>query len=325
MANLQLTDEINIKQAFESINLPEVEVSDSVINSIKNSKHHNPKKKRAFAVGLIAAVLLLSTTAFATAHVWILKDSNNNIVLKLKEPDEENQIPPDSSTDQEFNNLIDELEPGKAIIYYDANQPKPENPNTSETLTTYSKPVKYTDLATLKTEAGIYFAIPSKLPEGYAFSEGEISFETIQFDHYNILNKLKEETMSSGKNVAAEELGTSSKARMVGIVYKNNKDEEFRVTIFILDGEVLYTDSSRYSKAEKIILNDREILYSDENELKEIMMRELQPGGQRIIKTIKDGKETEMETVINSYIHYSITSTDLAKEELLEVVGSMIP
>jgi len=322
MKNMLLTDEIEIRQAFESMTLPEIDVSDSVISSIKSVNPRNMKKKRAFAIGLIAAALLLSTTAFAAVNRWILKDSNNNVVLTLQGPDEENQKPFNSSTDPDYQKIVSGLEPGKAIIYYDARQPKPENTHTSEILSVYCEPVKYTDLDTLTDDAGIYFAIPSSLPEGYAFSEGYIMFDSMPFDFNEILGKLKEDTMNSGKNIAAVEWETSSNERSIGMVYRNDRNEEIRVNIFILPGENLYTDDPRYSKSEKITLNGSEILYTEVKDLKEIIMRELQPGGQRTVKTFENGKVTE--TVINSYIHYTITSTDLTREEMLDIAESMI-
>ena len=323
MKNMRLTDEVEIRQAFESITLPEIDVSDSVINSIKSTKPHSAKKKRAFAVGLIAAALLLSTTALAAVNMWILKDGDN-VVLKIREFDDENQKP--FEIDGEFDNLIKDLEPGKAIIYYDAAQPKPKKPNTSEILTSYSPPVKYTDLDTLIKEAGIYFAIPSKVPEGYVFSEGDISFDPLPYDHDEILGKLKEETANSGKNGAAVEWGTSSNARSIRMVYKNDRNEKFVLNVFILEGEDMYTDDPWYFKSEKITIKGRDILFTGVDKKgrgKEIIMRELQPGGQRTVKTFEDGVETE--TVINSYIEYIITTNDLTKEELLSMAESMIP
>lgn len=124
-------------------------------------------------------------------------------------------------------------------------------------------------------------------------------------------------------NIAALEWETYSKTRSVRLVYSNDKNEEYQVKIFILDGENFYTNDPRYSKYEKITLNGREILYTEDKKMKEIIMREPQPDGQRTVKTFENGKETEI--IINSYIHYTITSMDLSKEELLSVVESMIP
>jgi len=309
MENLRSTDEI--KEAFESINLPEIDVSDSVINSIKNIKRHNPEKKKVFAISLAAAALFLLASAFATVNIWILKDKNNNIILRYQEFNEENQKPFDIDSDLELLNLINNLEPGKAIVYYDARQPRPSYSNDAEVIVTYSKPVKYTDIDMLIAEAGIDFATPSSFPAGYAFAEGDITFDPLPLDP-EMFSKLKEEAMSNGKNIASIECETSSKARSVSLVYKN-MNKEFRLHLTVFQGENLYADELKHSTFEKMTLNNTEILYVEkEDDIKEIIMRELYPNW-----------ESKVET--SSYIHYTISSKDLSKEELLNIVRSMIP
>lgn len=84
----------------------------------------------------------------------------------------------------------------------------------------------------------------------------------------------------------------------------------------------MYTDIQDLT-IEHMTLNGREILYIEKEDVRKIEMRELLPDSKRIAEIIENGKAVKKE--INSYIHYTISSKDLSKEELLEVVQSMIP
>ncbi len=320
MENLQSTDEI--KRAFEGIKLPELDVSDLVVNSIRNAKyqHYLPRKRRAFVIGLSAAILFLSATAFAVANIWRLNDENNNTILQYMPFNEQNQKPFDSSTDLEYQNLINSLAPGKSITYYDARQPKPKGSNVSAVISSYSKPVKYTDLDMLRAKFGISFATPSQLPEGYIFTEGDLTFEPVP-PNDDTFNKLKEEVKTSGKNIVAVECETSSKASSVSMAYKNT-DKEFMLYVNIFEGKNLYTDELQNSIVENMLLNGREILYIEKDSARKIIMREALPDRQRTVETFEAGKALNKGT--NSYIHYTISSKDLSKEELLDIAQSMI-
>jgi hypothetical protein len=315
MKNLQLTDEI--KQAFESIDLPEIDVSDSVINSIRNADFGYTRKKNAIVYGLLAAVLFITASAFTALKIWTLKDGNNNIILRYQEFNEENPEPYDISSDTELQNKIDNLEPGKALIFYDAMKKK----RNSETLTIYSRQEKYTDLDVIMEKAGFDFAVPSSLPEGYTFSEGGLNYEPLQLepDIFNeVISKLKEETRKTGKNTATLEWETSSKVLGVSLLYKNG-EKEFRVNVSIANGEDMYADL-KDSKFKNLTVNGKEILYIEKDNKKEINMRE--PYGQSTVKTFEDGKSSDK--IINTYIHYSILSKDLSREELINIVQGMI-
>jgi len=323
MENLQLTDDL--KQAFESINLPEIDVSDSVINSIKNARFRNPEKKKVLAISLLAAALFIVASAFAARNLWILRDENNNIVLQYLEFNEESQIPLEIEADVELKSLIDNLEPGKAIFYYDARQTKANDTGKSEIIIiTYSKPVKYTDMDVLIAKSGLDFAIPYNIPAGYAFSKGYITFDPLPIIDHNIVDKLIEETINSGKNIATAEWETSSKARKVSLVYKNaDTDKEFTVRATVFEGEYLYTNGYKNSFVEKTTLNGREVLYVEkEDGVREIIMRELYSDEQSTGRIYIDGKGLSRKA--NSYIHYTISSKDMSKDELLNIAQSMI-
>lgn len=316
MENLQLTNEI--KQAFNSVNLPEIDLSDSVINSIKNAKYYGSKNKRVFAVSILAAVLLLTTTAFVAVRMWVLNDSNNNIVLRYREFDEYNEGPTDISEKLNLDSMMENLEPGKALVYYELIEP--ELKGVSENISIYPKPVKYTDLEMLVKKSGFDFLIPAKLPEGYAFAEGALTYDP-QYLDFDDISKLREEAKNSGTNTAVTECETTSEVIGVNIIYQND-NKEFGVNISIWDGEDLYTDIQDLT-IEHMTLNGREILYIEKEDVRKIEMRELLPDSKRIAEIIENGKAVKKE--INSYIHYTISSKDLSKEELLEVVQSMIP
>lgn len=317
MKNLQLTDEI--KLAFESVKLPEIDVSDAVIDSIRSSGVRCSKRKIRLVYTVLAAVLLITATAYTAARIWVIRDSNNNIILRYRGFDEENYEPFDICEDSEFQKQYENLEPGKALVYYNASVQKPN----SESLTMYPKPVVYTDLDLVREKSCIDFKVPSALPAGYTFSEGRLSFEPVGAKDHEIfkelLKKLKEEAEKTGKNSVALEWETTSKVTGISLVYRNN-DREFRVDISVWLGEDLYTDLSD-SSVEVITVDDREILYIEENDGdRKIILREMY--GKDTVKRFEKGKYTE--EVVNAYLQYSVVSKDLSKEDLILVAQGII-
>ncbi|NLX76040.1 MAG: hypothetical protein GXZ01_01500 [Clostridiaceae bacterium] len=317
MENLRLTNEI--RQAFDSVKLPEIDVSDSVMNSIENTKIRSRKSRNLFAAGVAAAVLLLTTGAYAAVKIWFLNDSNNNTVLEYRQYDEENGEPFDVS-EELIDQLLEDIEPGKALIYYDPELITFASSSVLDAARTYSKPVEFTELDMLVETAGFDFTVPSEIPEGYAFAEGQLTYRPLHLTG-EILRKLREEAETNGKNFATAEWETTSEVLGVNLVYRN-KDKEFRIHITVFDGVEVYTDFQN-KLIEKMTLKGRDILYIEEEGARKIVMRETMPYSRRIAEFAENGKAVRKE--INSYIHYTLLSGDLTRDELLNVAESMIP
>lgn len=316
MKNLQLTDEI--KMAFDSVNLPEIDVTDAVMDSIRKPGPRYFRKKTTIVYAVLAAVILVTTTAFAAAaKMWVLKGNNDNIVLRLREFDVK---PFDTSKDPELEKWYESLEPGKALVYYNANLKKPN----SVILSIYPKPVVYTDLDLIREKSGFNFKVPPILPEGFEFLEGELVFEPVGIKGYGtyteLLDSLIEETEKTGRESAMLEWETTSKVLGVNLVYRNN-DKEFKVCIGVWPGEDVYTDLDNLN-VEVIKINDREVLYTEDDEGdREVTVRELY--GKKTTR-FYNGRKFEDGMAVSTYLQYKIISRDLPKEDLLLVAQGII-
>lgn len=282
----QSTD--NLKQAFNKINLPPIDVRESVMTKIFNkeaNKYYMFNKKRVL-VGIVLMSFLLCTVGFAAAKVWELKGPGNNPYRFMIADNIDSSVSSELIKDEWKN-----LQPGMVLAVLEVNDP-------SQRISIHSKPLTLQSLDALKEKVGDKFKSPAVLPDGYSFVGAEITFS---FDK-SIRDQMLEESKNTDKPFVIKTFETTDKIVSYSILYKN-RDKSISVS-FYLDwtGNDIYDFTAK--DAEKIKVNNFEAIYTNQS-------------GRNEIKWLETGSDTNTLFCIGS------PSSHASKKDLLKMAESL--
>jgi hypothetical protein len=207
MVDLQLKD--NIKQAFEGMDLPDIDVRVSVMKRIYDKKTVKwyCNTRRLLTV-MTLTVSLLFIVGFAGKQILNLKGVSGNPYTFILSGSKDEAVV--SILSQENK----KLSPGQTLVHM-----KVKN-NTDNIFSFYTKPIAVSSTNELYAKLGKDYKAPSYITEGFSFKEGSFEYGYNKFPKEEMI----EECKTTDKQVVIRVLEPSKDISGYKIIYSNGKE-----------------------------------------------------------------------------------------------------
>ena len=296
MGDIQSTEDV--KQVFDKINLPLIDVRDVVMHKVIKSGERKLSTFRGkkLIVAIVLVIFLLSTGVFAAEKVWkLIGPKNTEYTFELVTGG------PTTTTDL-FRHEIERLELGKALVIMKVK----DNP-TIRDLDIHFKPLVVKSLDEFSKRVGNKFKSPAYLPEGYSFKEAQITFK----NDYSFMEEMKKECKNTDKQYITQIIELTNNVLSYNLIYSYKDTEHKDISIYIHPDwyQKDITERKYEQKPIKVKVNDFEAIFTEQQGIGDIRW---------------------VETQNNNTAYYRITSQTAsvnfsteAKDELIKVAGSL--
>lgn len=247
MKDVKMQDDI--RNHFESVKLPKIDVSQGVKEKITHSHKKRTGSFRKVSLVFVALAFLFMT-GFVASQIFELKDLNGNTTWFYKIMNEEDRYREIANKKLESMNLKE----GQSVAIYVTQY------NPDRIVSYHTVPVKIEDFDELRETIGDLFKMPHKLLGEYMFLEGEVSYNAKNIDTISLL----EEAKKSDEEVIARETETSSDIMSVYISYTKD-DTKIKVGIIDVNDKTDTLINTENNNAEVVMLHNVEAIYEIEN------------------------------------------------------------
>ncbi|MFS0556252.1 hypothetical protein [Brevibacillus sp. 179-C9.3 HS] len=229
--------------------VPKVDVKHKVMAAIraKENKEEKVVKKK---IGLLVTVGMLvgASSVWAGMEMIQLKNEKGEVVFELSQHklQEQQQMfqqlsPEDQAKMEErrkkreyvgkvTTEIKNGLKPGtSAAIYWKPTKEQGENQNNiiytkkkHPDITVVSKPIVYKSWKDMEPIVGKMFTLPSEIPGGYRFLEGEVNYEE-NYEYDVDVEALKAKAVKDNKEYAFTEIPLSNKFAYTNVAYQSEK------------------------------------------------------------------------------------------------------
>lgn len=255
MKTIQSIDDI--KKGSDSITLPTIDVQQNIMQAIYRRKERkNMFRGKRLIIGIIASIFLVCSVGFTVAKVWELNGPGG---LPFKYSLFNNTTSPRSHMEEsEWSTNWNNVKPGGALAVLR----RKDNPKNIIGIT--YKPLIVESISQLKDKVGDRFKVPSDIPKGYTFSEGEINTSSAD----SIRDAMLEEAQNSAEDIIRV-CEPSQNIQSYKIIYKNGKRIfEVSVTFGWKWAELSQPDEGQ--KVSRVNVNNFEAIFTNGNGRSEI-------------------------------------------------------
>jgi len=230
------------------------------IHQRKVGKNIMNPKKRILMIAMISILLL--TVGFTALKVWELKGPGDN-PYKYTIVSNGNPMIPQEVYLPEY----EKLSPGEALGIIQ----KKYDP---EAVQVFSKPVVTGDFTELSSMVGDQFRAPSKLPEGYGFLEGSMSYKYTEDSIKAIIDESKNDNTT---DYFIKKVPLTKDLAHYTITYRKELTSVFVNVFFDYPLKTIY-DINTGQDAEIIKLKDFEAIYVEHDKVAELSWLETDDG-----------------------------------------------
>ncbi|WFD10649.1 hypothetical protein [Tepidibacter hydrothermalis] len=257
MKNMRL--ESKIKDHFNGVSIPEVDVSNKVMNRIINpTLKTNIFIKKKYAI-IALSVIFIITTGFAVSKLITMKDKEGNILWTYNEGTNEyahlNKMMDDKQTKLK-------LKPGESVALY------VNKDNPSEFMRIISEPIITNEFSEIQKNMSDYLKFPEVLLQKYNFTEGRISKEPKDVNTEEIFREAAK-TTTYDNPVFVKYIDLSDNVTGIGTTYSDGVNT-ININMFPWIGNDIISYEENSSKKQKIELEDYEVLYEEEENNKRV-------------------------------------------------------
>ena len=252
MKDIQSVD--NMKQAFDYICLPNIDIKNKVMEKIyeRKEKCNNKRKKNLLVVILISA-LLIFTAGFAVLQVWNLEGPGGS-GYNYELIDKGDMLP-----EEVYKAQFENLEPGKALAIMKTR----DNPKKSIHL--WTKPIRSQSMTELSNKVGSKFRSPTFLPQGFEFVEGGMDYKFSR----SYRTKMIRESKNTDEEYIFKVLEPTNEIQDYHLVYRKNYDTIAIDVFFDYPIKTIQEVNSGH-RVTKVNVNDFEAIYTEHDGIAEV-------------------------------------------------------
>lgn len=261
MKSSQPTDDL--KQVFESINLPPVDVKQSVLQRInnRNGRRTYMFNKKRLIFGIVLAAFLLCAVGFAAMEIWELNGPGNTPFTYQT-----------VTRDTQFSSAVvkeeyENLEPGNILAVLRVKD------NPKKTISLLSKPLIVKSHDEITEKIGKTYKSPDNLPAAYSFKEAEIKYMIDE----SFRDEMIKESENTDKDYIYRILKPTDEVSTLNITYLNGDKQINIFSMYNYHGNDIY-DGNGAKKVTKLNINGFDAIYAEYKGRHEIMWLEIANG-----------------------------------------------
>lgn len=257
MKNMQM--ESKIKEHFNSVSMPKVDVSNKVMNRIINpTSKPNMFTKKKYAI-IVLSVIFIITTGFGISKLITMEDKEGNILWTYNEgTNEYNHL--DKMMENKQTKL--KLKPGESVVLY------VNKDNPSKFMRIISEPIITNKFSEIQKNMSDHLRFPEVLLEKYNFTEGRIDKEPKNLNTEEISREAAK-TTTYDNPVFVKYIDVSDNVTGIGTTYSDGVNA-ININIFPWIGNDIISYEENPSKKQKVELGDYEVLYEEEENNKRV-------------------------------------------------------
>lgn len=257
MKNMQM--ESKIKEHFNSVSMPKVDVSNKVMNRIINpTSKPNMFTKKKYAI-IVLSVIFIITTGFGISKLITMEDKEGNILWTYNEgTNEYNHL--DKMMEDKQTKL--KLKPGESVVLY------VNKDNPSKFMRIISEPIITNKFSEIQKNMSDHLRFPEVLLEKYNFTEGRIDKEPKNLNTEEISREAAK-TTTYDNPVFVKYIDVSDNVTGIGTTYSDGVNA-ININIFSWIGNDIISYEENPSKKQKVELGDYEVLYEEEENNKRV-------------------------------------------------------
>ncbi|AZK46462.1 hypothetical protein [Paenibacillus lentus] len=263
-------DEQDLKKIFHSIEIPEIDVTASVINKLEGynmNKRTRPSGKFKVGTIVVLGTLLLTTSAIAAYQQFTITNSKGEVVYEEERFDKSRYA--DRTKEMQFRSLkahglaYELLQPGEVAAFYMAGEG-----DEGELYIRSGLGISFKNTNDLyKAINDSHVPVPETLLGKYHFINGAISYSADNMSDqqkFALIQELGPEARQSEEQYAFKLLDISGNTWTLHTVY-SGEIGDIRVTQMRGSEKITFVwpsdESSAYSNTEEIVLNNHKVLY----------------------------------------------------------------